>query len=99
MEGLAQTCNFSRPGAPPLAKMLRSSNAMEPMIKNYRHHSANVKRPRDGQMAFSGAPPARFDAKHSSAESTAFCASTLRTALEQRVVAGVTPVAAVRTRR
>ncbi len=51
-EGLAETLIVLRLGLPPtLARTFRSTNAIESMIGICRHHSRNVKRWRDGQMA------------------------------------------------
>jgi len=51
-EGLAETLIVLTLGLPPtLARTFRSTNAIESMISICRHHSRNVKRWRDGQMA------------------------------------------------
>ena len=51
-EGLAETLIVLRLGLPPtLARTFRSTNAIESMIGICRHHSRNVKRWRNGQMA------------------------------------------------
>jgi len=51
-EALSETLTINRLGVPPtLARTLRSTNAIESMIKICRDHSTNVKRWRDGQMA------------------------------------------------
>ena len=51
-EGLAETLIVLHLGLPPtLARTFRSTNAIESMIGICRHHSRNVKRWRDGQMA------------------------------------------------
>jgi len=51
-EGLAETLIVLRLGlSPTLARTFRSTNAIESMIGICRHHSRNVKRWRDGQMA------------------------------------------------
>ncbi len=50
-EGLAETLTINRLGVPPTLRSLRSTNAIESMIKICRDHSTNVKRWRDGQMA------------------------------------------------
>lgn len=51
-EGLTETLIVLRLDVPPtLARTLRSTNAIESMIGISRHHSRNVKRWRDGQMA------------------------------------------------
>jgi transposase-like protein len=51
-EGMAETLTVLRLGLPPtLARTFRSTNAVESMIGICRHHSRNVKRWRDGQMA------------------------------------------------
>jgi putative transposase len=51
-EGLAETLTVLRLNVPPtLARTLRSTNCVESMIEICRHHSRNVKRWRDGQMA------------------------------------------------
>ena len=51
-EGMAETLTVLRLDVPPtLARTLRSTNAIESMISICRHHSRNVKRWRDGQMA------------------------------------------------
>jgi putative transposase len=51
-EGMDETLIVLRLGLPPtLARTFRSTNAIESMIGICRHHSRNVKRWRDGQMA------------------------------------------------
>ncbi len=51
-EGLAETLTILRLEVPPtLARTLRSTNAIESMISICRHHSRNVTRWQDGQMA------------------------------------------------
>ncbi len=51
-EGMAETLIVLSLGLPPtLARTFRSTNAIESMIGICRHHSRNVKRWRDGQMA------------------------------------------------
>src|SRR3954468_2279235 len=51
-EGLQDTLPVRRLAVPPpLARTLRSTNAVESMISIARDHSSNVKRWRDGQMA------------------------------------------------
>lgn len=52
-EGLHETLTVLRLDVPPtLARTLRSTNAIESMISISRDHARNVKRWRDGQMAF-----------------------------------------------
>jgi len=64
-EGMAETLIVLSLGLPPtLARTFRSTNAIESMIGICRHHSRNVKRWRDGQMALRWCAAGMIEASH-----------------------------------
>jgi len=86
-EGLAETLTVLRLDVPPtLARTLRSTNAIESMIGISRHHSRNVKRWRDGQMALRWCAAGMLEAgKQFRRVNGHLHLPTLRTALERHV--------------
>ena len=88
-EGLEETLTVLRLGVPPtLARSLRSTNCVESMIEITRHHSRNVKRWRNGQMALRWCAAGMVEARAQFRRINGHLhLRTLRTALERHVAA------------
>jgi len=93
-EGLSETLTVMVLKVPPtLSRTLRSTNAIESMIEICRDHSANVKRWRDGQMALRWCAAGMAEAGKQFRKVNGFLhLPALRTALDDYVARGVTPI-------
>jgi putative transposase len=92
-EGLAETFTVARLGvAPTLARTLRSTNAVEPMIELCRDHSRNVKRWDGGSMALRWCAAGLLEAKKQFRRVNGHLhLKALRAALNEHVGVDVTP--------
>ena len=93
-EGLSETLTVIALKVPPtLGRTLRSTNAIESMIEICRDHSVNVKRWRDGQMALRWCAAGMVEAAKQFRKVNGFLhLPALRTALDDYVERGVTPI-------
>src|SRR5689334_946519 len=88
-EGMAETLTVLRLGVPPtLARTLRSTNSIEPMISIARTHSRNVKNWQNGQMALRWCAAGMAEAgKQFRRVNGRLHLTALRTALDEHVAA------------
>ena len=92
-EGLSETLTVNRLGVPPtLARTLRSTNAIESMLKICRDHAANVKLWRDGAMVLRWCAAGMLEASKQFRRVNGFLhLPALRAALDAQINGGVTP--------